>query len=229
MTALEFCPWAHPRSRGEHSEISPVRPREPGSSPLARGALAAQIVSFLAPRLIPARAGSTAWSRSAAWPSWAHPRSRGEHKIFPAGVKPVAGSSPLARGAPRGGVARRQRVGLIPARAGSTGSWNVSSVWMGAHPRSRGEHVMALVPIRYRRGSSPLARGAQFKLSTPSHDYGLIPARAGSTFHVSMKAARMRAHPRSRGEHVMVPTRRMGLLGSSPLARGARILRRIQH
>ncbi len=71
-----------------------------GSSPHARGALmpARRIPSTS--RLIPARAGSTWRVSPRSHPSWAHPRTRGEHSSSCSGV-----------------VHSR---GLIPARAGST-------------------------------------------------------------------------------------------------------------
>ena len=51
--------WAHPRSRGEHCFVAPIKPGAAGSSPLARGALDACVAAGLVLRLIPARAGST--------------------------------------------------------------------------------------------------------------------------------------------------------------------------
>ena len=89
------------------------------------------------------------------------------------------------------------------------------------HPRSRGEHAQ---PARFAIqsvGSSPLARGAQFRLLRPVHALGIIPARAGSTNPGKFQSPGTGDHPRSRGEHlpelgsIQVPE------GSSPLARGA--------
>ena len=51
---------------------------------------------------------------------------------------------------------------------------------------------------------------------------GLIPARAGSTEVNNPPVGRPRAHPRSRGEHVVHRGLRYEEEGSSPLARGAR-------
>ena len=69
-----------------------------------------------------------------------------------------------------------------------------------AHPRSRGEHRIALNLATLAAGSSPLARGTRL--------------------HAGRLAALWVAHPRSRGEHSLTPVRDMPLLGSSPLARG---------
>ena len=70
--------------------------------------------------LIPARAGNT-WAKNIpAQPTWAHPRSRGEHVSQVSAVHQALGSSPLARGARLSHQELRQMMGLIPARAGST-------------------------------------------------------------------------------------------------------------
>ena len=93
----------------------------------------------------------------------------------------------------------------------------------GAHPRSRGEHVLLKEAGEMVAGSSPLARGAHGSSWTFPHHLGLIPARAGSTMNASPRPPRRGAHPRSRGEH---PVRRYSIprrKGSSPLARGALI------
>ena len=59
-------------------------------------------------------------------------------------------------------MARRfVRAGLIPARAGSTIFSAKSYAPPGAHPRSRGEHGLVYEPHHLKKGSSPLARGAQ--------------------------------------------------------------------
>ena len=111
---------AHPRSRGEHSMICPRVGWSRGSSPLARGAQAEADLQRGRGRLIPARAGSTFCRSSSSRLARAHPRSRGEHMNFTGRTDWVAGSSPLARGAPfvRRGLGGWR--GLIPARAGST-------------------------------------------------------------------------------------------------------------
>ena len=75
-------PWAHPRSRGEHtvshSPLSSLR----GSSPLARGTRGVRASRLSQVGLIPARAGNTAGRIWHGRVPGAHPRSRGEH-IFP--------------------------------------------------------------------------------------------------------------------------------------------------
>ena len=113
-------PAAHPRSRGEHMRWPGAVTQWRGSSPLARGALRRDPRPPLGDRLIPARAGSTACTRSRRTPTAAHPRSRGEHLMIDFTAEVAMGSSPLARGAQHLLRLVRRDLGLIPARAGST-------------------------------------------------------------------------------------------------------------
>ena len=150
---------AHPRSRGEH--LSPVwwNSCTVGSSPLARGTRLHIERHALGHGLIPARAGNTPLCVRWACPSWAHPRSRGEHTSAAAGSSPVRGSSPLARGTLLTIFDGLKAVGLIPARAGNTRSFTDSLSLRRAHPRSRGEHRRKSPIPPHKLGSSPLARG----------------------------------------------------------------------
>ena len=91
---------------------------------------------------------------------------------------------------------------------------------MGAHPRSRGEHVEADLRCGVGEGSSPLARGTQQKTHPVRVGLGLIPARAGNTRFMSSSRTGCWAHPRSRGEHVKWAQKNQDVKGSSPLARG---------
>ena len=156
---LPLQPWAHPRSRGEHYPGAMLAYLRRGSSPLARGTLAAVEVAVDNPGLIPARAGntSTASACSRAWR--AHPRSRGEHRVPLRFCCALPGSSPLARGTQTEEDAPLFTPGLIPARAGNTGQQSAAGSRARAHPRSRGEHRMTLPTMPSTTGSSPLARG----------------------------------------------------------------------
>ena len=175
------CIWAHPRSRGEHiPDVTPPA-RVEGSSPLARGTLDNFAGNCLVAGLIPARAGNTPVTARAVQPKRAHPRSRGEHVPLRITKKERMGSSPLARGTPRGFVERSGLVGLIPARAGNTMGLTSSSYAARAHPRSRGEHPRITPRAAASGGSSPLARGTPRFAEAGIYALGLIPARAGNT------------------------------------------------
>ena len=132
----------------------------------------------------------------------------------------MSGSSPLARGTlgfPCVGIGHD---GLIPARAGNTASPHAISSFVGAHPRSRGEHRALSIQNDFSQGSSPLARGTRVFDAHVAGGIGLIPARAGNTLGVRFPGDSLWAHPRSRGEHRRGPIRILCSWGSSPLARG---------
>ena len=172
---------AHPRSRGEHEATVLPEPKEPGSSPLARGTPSGWSGSTRARGLIPARAGNT-WSQSSGVSSFgAHPRSRGEHVGFQVAHWPSSGSSPLARGTPSVLTSYSSSGWLIPARAGNTYGDQVGGKSDGAHPRSRGEHRGDTEERSGGGGSSPLARGTLSVAKSRAAVSGLIPARAGNT------------------------------------------------
>ena len=140
LRARNFPLRAHPRSRGEHMEAAAMTQIPAGSSPLARGARAVLQACIELYGLIPARAGSTLRGDAYLVVAGAHPRSRGEHSWRMFTSQTHRGSSPLARGALDGGIFTVAWVGLIPARAGSTGLLGTASGIPWAHPRSRGEH-----------------------------------------------------------------------------------------
>ena len=110
----------HPRMRGEHMQVSPVRMCHHGSPPHARGTLDA-VPAALAPlRITPACAGNTAARCPVVRHRADHPRMRGEHSRSPTADHRLRGSPPHARGTPphpRLLVALR---GITPACAGNT-------------------------------------------------------------------------------------------------------------
>ena len=211
---------AHPRSRGEHCGVKVRRRIMTGSSPLARGTLRQLRYGAEVTGLIPARAGNTNLTISSTSTSRAHPRSRGEHNLRERAYERFLGSSPLARGTPVRVPPAFVGVGLIPARAGNTGSLAQLVAFQRAHPRSRGEHTLCFSMFASAPGSSPLARGTLQKPKPERNRDGLIPARAGNTHAVITDALVDRAHPRSRGEHNAQKAQQLKDQGSSPLARG---------
>ena len=69
----------HPRSRGVHLHAGGAGDMKTGSSPLARGPLAALPKAEERLGIIPARAGSTQYFPIVQDPEEDHPRSRGVH------------------------------------------------------------------------------------------------------------------------------------------------------
>ena len=159
---------------------------------------------------------------SAASPSRAHPRWRGEDVIEANSAPRAPGSSPLARGGRKYICLATDGVRLIPAGAGRTRGPFLPS-WAGtAHPRWRGEDTFLGEPDFPELGSSPLARGGRRRdvhvIAVP----GLIPAGAGRTAGCAGDGLAGGAHPRWRGEDSTPGMRRAAQWGSSPLARGGR-------
>ncbi len=213
---------AHPRMRGEHRVMSSPRPASPGSSPHARGAPHLFDEQLVLEGLIPACAGSTRGAPCGGLRAAAHPRMRGEHLNQDRVPAIVGGSSPHARGALREDGDGRRGTGLIPACAGSTGLAAGTIPRNRAHPRMRGEHLLAAMRSDQGFGSSPHARGAPEVQHSAARELGLIPACAGSTFTESARTVNDRAHPRMRGEHCHTRASISPAQGSSPHARGAR-------
>ena len=133
----------------------------------------------------------------------------------------VLGSSPLARGALADDHLVVSPPGIIPARAGSACRRRGSPAQRRDHPRSRGERQREPWGSRGRGGSSPLARGARPRQSSPPVPGRIIPARAGSAPRGCSGCTPTWDHPRSRGERRIRLTHTGPRAGSSPLARGA--------
>ena len=150
----------------------------------------------------------------------AHPRSRGENDEVVAVVLPLLGSSPLTRGK-LGFCSHVEQVQrLIPAHAGKTKSRYRSTSAITAHPRSRGENNRFSDGQKLATGSSPLTRGKPVRVGWCLARARLIPAHAGKTGCGLPQLRRSWAHPRSRGENVLVPHVVIFWSGSSPLTRG---------
>ena len=150
---------AHPRSRGENTEVTALLMPIAGSSPLTRGKPDPVDSATHVWRLIPAHAGKTLPGKASTRPHRAHPRSRGENWLRRRPVPCRSGSSPLTRGKQRKRRHPLRRPGLIPAHAGKTGSVQLLTTAAQAHPRSRGENRERLSAGRKPGGSSPLTRG----------------------------------------------------------------------
>ena len=172
---------AHPHSRGENVLATRRAAFHRGSSPLTRGKHTGLAVEHPEDGLIPTHAGKTFQAELEMIQERAHPHSRGENFGDGPNQPGSCGSSPLTRGKPGHagqflGVAR-----LIPTHAGKTRLSGAPPTTRWAHPHSRGENVDRRQPIARRRGSSPLTRGKQTYVGTPTLADGLIPTHAGKT------------------------------------------------
>ena len=192
----------HPRSRGVYKRAAKTPRKKIGSSPLARGLPGQVPLGCERDGIIPARAGFTT-GRPGWWPR-------------------PPGSSPLARGlrGPHGRLGARARI--IPARAGFTRTRRRRRRPGRDHPRSRGVYVSVASGVPETVGSSPLARGLQWRRRLDSAVVGIIPARAGFTTLLNEDALTQTDHPRSRGVYNDTSVSCCSRSGSSPLARGLR-------
>mgnify|MGYP001643505498 CR=1 FL=1 len=175
-------------------------------------------------RIIPARAGFTARGGSPQSRPADHPRSRGVYTVSTFRMHRDSGSSPLARGLQCLAQHPRSHLGIIPARAGFTLYVTVAGALGTDHPRSRGVYAPAGVTGRHALGSSPLARGLHDGLRDDRDGDRIIPARAGFTTRSLCRRSATRDHPRSRGVYHRLHDELHAALGSSPLARGLRVV-----
>ena len=151
-----------------------------------------------------------------------HPRSRGVYGDILTGGDGVQGSSPLARGLHKHPAGSRMSLGIIPARAGFTGTPAASPGNDWDHPRSRGVYLFAGSHTHSPVGSSPLARGLLPHRRRRHLRRRIIPARAGFTTSSPRPGPPAPDHPRSRGVYELPLLRLSFSRGSSPLARGLR-------
>ena len=169
----------HPRSRGVYGQRWALITTIAGSSPLARGLPRRSSERMSSMGIIPARAGFTPTVTTHTRYRRDHPRSRGVYvpKVVCPWQRP--GSSPLARGLPRGGT-----------------RWPAGRP---DHPRSRGVYPRPRRRGSSSWGSSPLARGLHRIARMSANGIGIIPARAGFTLLGPGLRRPGPDHPRSRG------------------------------
>ena len=171
----------HPRSRGVYVIVETLDSGVRGSSPLARGLLAAEPGEVLPRRIIPARAGFTHHGQRLTHARPDHPRSRGVYCKSSTCLLAPPGSSPLARGLQSRVWPHVGRLRIIPARAGFTTFRKPFLVARWDHPRSRGVYHRTHQNWENQPGSSPLARGLLVGTLRRGRGRRIIPARAGFT------------------------------------------------
>ena len=191
-----------------------------GSSPRARGTVAADSPEITIKRFIPASAGNgTADALQIAGVA-VHPRERGERMPSFIARSRACGSSPRARGTVHGIGVPVDVERFIPASAGNGRANVVRAGLVTVHPRERGERRDSHCIHRSRNGSSPRARGTASDFSCYRSPWRFIPASAGNgltQFHAYCFES---VHPRERGERPLGPVSVTLRNGSSPRARG---------
>ncbi len=110
----------HPRACGANHRHMRSHPFPRGSSPRVRGQPPAYAISPVPSRIIPARAGPTAWRTSPARSTTDHPRACGANEFVVDFPTLGVGSSPRVRGQHTGFDGEIHFERIIPARAGPT-------------------------------------------------------------------------------------------------------------
>ena len=145
---------------------------------------------------------------------------RGEDFVCSRNVPDILGSPPLARGRHGPDDEKNLSPGLTPACAGKTDVGHGVRSLARAHPRLRGEDSDSSTPIETFQGSPPLARGRRLSSGRLPFRQRLTPACAGKTSRRSCGNIPCQAHPRLRGEDLVIGVHNLGYEGSPPLARG---------
>ncbi len=152
--------WDHPRACGEQPGMRERRDGFLGSSPRVRGAGQGRRLRHGAGGIIPARAGSSRSTCRTSSQPWDHPRACGEQNPPVVVADGNVGSSPRVRGADVMSNVIWNRLGIIPARAGSSLTKQCKVSATRDHPRACGEQASATTVTTSFTGSSPRVRGA---------------------------------------------------------------------
>ena len=192
---------AHPRSRGENTNLPRTERGAGGSSPRGRGKRSRRRHRRQLHRLIPAWAGKTATRRRPRSSRTAHPRVGGENSRSSRMFVLWSGSSPRGRGKHPHDRRLRREPGLIPAWAGKTARLTFSPSGAWAHPRVGGENSRSSRARISPGGSSPRGRGKLAVGARRRPMLRLIPAWAGKTQSPQNSAYPRTAHPRVGGEN----------------------------
>ncbi len=211
----------HPRGCGEQTSWRHRGAMPQGPSPRVRGAGGAARRTQRLGGTIPAGAGSRSGRYTAVYPVRDHPRGCGEQALREIGAVTAEGPSPRVWGAAVLVLAERHVLGTIPAGAGSSDGWYVTTHRARDHPRGCGEQI---VPYSWRLGEagpSPRVRGAVPCRRRPCRRSGTIPAGAGSSAGVRHGLGHVGDHPRGCGEQAQRLAGLDGVQGPSPRVRGA--------
>ena len=131
----------HPRLRGEHKGLPQTLHRHPGSPPLTRGTPVPLFRTILLSGITPAYAGNTEVKQGDIFSDKDHPRIRGEHQSLNTIKEPGPGSPPHTRGTPHPPKKTVALFRITPAYAGNTFWHSLKRIFVGDHPRIRGEHI----------------------------------------------------------------------------------------
>ena len=111
-------------------------------------------------------------------------------------------------------------MGITPAHAGKSTSWVYPNAIIKDHPRTRGEKPSARCLPLNTVGSPPHTRGKALVLPHCPGVPGITPAHAGKRSRSLIHSPGREDHPRTRGEKILIFTKRGRKMGSPPHTRG---------
>src|SRR5690606_22784403 len=150
---------AHPRVRGDLSNVTGLTALSVGSPPRARGPHARVLSRAPHPRFTPACAGtSRRFSRRSSGRA-VHPRVRGDLHLRRRARHLAHGSPPRARGPHVSAIVTFSYTRFTPACAGTSRRGSCTFPRRSVHPRVRGDLTASISDHRCQRGSPPRARG----------------------------------------------------------------------
>ena len=210
----------HPRTRGEHKEMSYEEKTIRGSPPHTRGTLCKEKPVDRQAGITPAHAGNTSKRLNRHSAARDHPRTRGEHWSSCGCCFSLRGSPPHTRGTRYDNRGQPGGTGITPAHAGNTERVETLERHDRDHPRTRGEHPSPGMAQAGSLGSPPHTRGT-LPLNAPGENpQGITPAHAGNTRLLCLSRFMSRDHPRTRGEHAGYVIVTFLNRGSPPHTRG---------
>ena len=145
---------------------------------------------------------------------------RGEQQELNYHAGMIEGSPPLARGTVATGQKLEYNDGITPACAGNRRQQLNIAIEGGDHPRLRGEQTFEPATTTRSLGSPPLARGTVASILFFILFVRITPACAGNRATLLHTVAKVRDHPRLRGEQICIISYAVVVGGSPPLARG---------
>ena len=149
-----------------------------------------------------------------------YPRWRGELHTHNQRLSTFPGLSPLARGTRASITQAGSLMRFIPAGAGNSALYTLTSACSSVYPRWRGELLSWGCSLPGQPGLSPLARGTQVSRPEGWVIFRFIPAGAGNSDSSRASMSLATVYPRWRGELASVSVTIDMRGGLSPLARG---------
>ena len=171
----------HPRGCGENALRATAMTISRGSPPRMRGKHVFTDIIENEDRITPADAGKTSGCLVYRGSHKDHPRGCGENRARELYQEQYAGSPPRMRGKPVNLRLIAAAVGITPADAGKTFTFEPVCYAAEDHPRGCGENRLFETLRQQGYGSPPRMRGKLIMQPTGAKDNGITPADAGKT------------------------------------------------